>query len=450
MNVLMRHFGRVVLTAAVVLGLASAPVQAQPLPMVPAPNPGLGQAAAVARLGNAAVLGRGLVQSPFSGGGPLNFGQNFGPISTAGGLGRMANPVGFGSLNRIGSPLGFGSLAASPLGYAALAGAGLGYGYGGYGGFGTQWMQNPYEGYLSGAASVTKANAQYEMTIQQARLVREQATQEHYRTRRAMMEQAEYEWAHRPDPEKIRQAALQRELDIARVSPPLTDVWSGHSLNVLLRNLIAQQGQGERGPNVPLNEDNLKSINLTAGDTRGNVGLLKDNGNLQWPPTLQGEAFKEAREDLNRHMKQAFRTVQLNRNPDESTLSDLQADLKKLQETLDAAINTLSPDQSVEAQRYVRLVGNTITALRDPNVSNYVNGAWTPRGKNVAELVQFMRDKGLWFAPATDSDRAAYTSLYYALAAFDAGMPRTTHTRDSSESSRSGGNGGSGDAGNPR
>src|SRR5262249_39825015 len=156
---------------------------------------------------------------------------------------------------------------------------------------------------------------------------------ESIKTRKAMMEQAEYEWAHRPDPEKIRQNLIQRELETARVSPPLTDIWSGRSLNALLRNAIAQQGQGVKVNavnNPPLSEDTLKSINLTTGDTRGNVGLLKDNGNLQWPPSLQGGAYKDAREDLSRHMKQAFSTVQLNRNPDESTLNDLQADLKKL------------------------------------------------------------------------------------------------------------------------
>src|SRR5262249_49957218 len=135
----------------------------------------------------------------------------------------------------------------------------------------------------------------------------------------------------------------------------------------------------------------------------------------------------------SRRMKQAFSAVQLNRGPDEGTLNDLQADLKKLQESLDANIGALSPDQYVDARRYVRLLGNTITALRDPNVSNYVNGAWTPKGKNVAELVQFMRDKGLWFAPATPSDQPAYTALYHAMAAFDASMPRGSRSSDNSD-----------------
>jgi hypothetical protein len=62
-----------------------------------------------------------------------------------------------------------------------------------------------------------------------------------FQTRRTAIEQAEYERARMADPEKIRQEQLSRELDHARVSPPLTEVWSGKSLNVLLRNAIARQ-----------------------------------------------------------------------------------------------------------------------------------------------------------------------------------------------------------------
>ena len=44
----------------------------------------------------------------------------------------------------------------------------------------------------------------------------------------------------------------------------------------------------------------------------------------------------------------------------------------------------------------------------------------------MAELVKFMTDEGLWFAPAAPGDESAYLALYHALAAFDAGMTRPT------------------------
>jgi hypothetical protein len=363
---------------------------------------------------------------PLAGAAGFGSGLNIGARA---GWGAGLNAGGFGALARsnaaFGRGFGYGSLLNGGAGLYGGCGLSGGYGCDSY----TQWMLNPYEGYLSGAASLTNANAQYQVTIQQAKLMRQEAVLSTFQTRRAAIEQAEYERAHMADPEKIRQEQLARELDRARVSPPLTEVWSGRSLNTLLRNAISQQSQGVRGPSIPVSEDVLKSVNPTAGDTRGNVGLLKDNGNLQWPQALQGEACKKAREDINRRMKQAVQTVTAgNKSPDESTLADMQADLKRLNEAVDGSVNVLSPDQYIEAKRYLSQVGNAVTALRDRNVSNYFNDNWRIRGKSVAEVVKFMADKGLWFAPATPGDEPAYLALYHALAAFDAGMPHVVTT----------------------
>jgi hypothetical protein len=426
-----RRFGVVVLGGLILVSAATRPTAGQqptakPSGVLPPPaNPNVfaNPAAARGQFPNTAVLGKNL-QTP-----PANAGFNYGNLAPG-----STSDTGYGTLaaSYANPGQGYGSLVNYSNG-GAYGNGGGGWGAAGFGMWGTQWMMNPYQGYLQGAADLTNANAQYQLTISQAKIVRQQAIQESIRTRRAWLEQAEYERAHMPDPEQIRQRALQRELDRARVSPPLTEVWSGRSLNALLRHVIAQQGQGARGPNVRLSADTLKSINPTAGDTRGNVGLLKDQGKLQWPQPLLNGAFKEAREDLNRHMKQAFNSIQVNNSPDDSTLSDLQADLKKLQASLDDNISVLSPDQYVEARRYVKLLSNTITALKDRNVVNIINGAWALKGKNVAELVQHMRDKGLWFAPATPGDESAYTSLYYALAAFDAGMSHAARSGDNGE-----------------
>jgi hypothetical protein len=53
-------------------------------------------------------------------------------------------------------------------------------------------------------------------------------------------------------------------------------------------------------------------------------------------------------------------------------------------------------------------------------VSNHFDGYWAPQARSVAELVQFMAEKGLRFAPAAPGDEPAYTALYHALAAYDA------------------------------
>jgi hypothetical protein len=373
------------------------------------PNVYVNPFATTGRFANSAALGQTL-SAP--GGGRLGY-SSLGPGASApgGSYGSLAasyaNPSmgSYGSLNNSSNNSGSG-------------------GYGGYGMYGTQWMMNPYQGYLSGAADITRASSEYYQTIQQAKLTRQEAIRSSLQTRRAMIEEAEWEREHMPDPEKIRQKALERELSRARVSPPLTDVWSARSLNALLRHLISEQGKGGRGPNVALNEDTLNHINLTVGDSRGNVGLLKDGGNLQWPLPLQNEVFKEYRENLNALMQRAYKSVASGSNPDDATISDLRANLRNLQAALLANVDRLSPDEYIKANRYLRYVKNTIGALKDPNVLNFFNKNWAANARNVNELVQFMREKGLWFAPATPKDESAYVSLYYALASFDKGMQR--------------------------
>ncbi len=358
------------------------------------------------------------------------------PVGRATASAPSSGRLGYGSLtpSNNGSPgLGYGSLAASyanpNMGYGSLSNNNNNnpygpYGPGGYGMWGTQWMMNPYQGYLSGAADVTRANAEYYQTIQQAKLLRQEAIRSSIQTRRAMIEEAEWERQHMPDPEKIRQQALEKELERARSTPPLQDIWDASALNALLRYLIAQQGQGMKGPNVPLTEDTLDHVNLTVGGTRANVGLLKNNAELQWPLPLQRELFKEPRERISALMREAYKSAANGNKPDSSTISDLRHSYDKFRKTLSSNVDQLTPDEYIEANKYLNDVGRSIDALRSANVVRFLDGSWKAKAHNVAELVQFMRENGLWFAAATPKDTAAYVSLYNSLASFDRGMQR--------------------------
>lgn len=358
--------------------------------------------------------------------------------------------LGYGSLSPSAAPgAGYGSLAASyanpSLGYGSLTnnvnnspyGNG-GYGnYGGYGMYGTQWMMNPYQGYLSGAADVTRANAEYYQTIQQAKLLRQETIRSSLQTRRAFIEEAEWERAHQLDPEKIRQEGLRRELDRARSTPPYQDIWEARSLNALLRYLIAQQGLGVKGPNITLSEDILDHINLTVGNSNGNVGLLKglkNNSELHWPLMLMRETFKEPRDSINDLLRRAYKSVENGSKPENATISDLRHSHDKLKKMLDANVDQLTPSEYSQATRYLSDVNKAIDALKSASVVHYFDGTWKTKARDVAGLVQFMREQGLQFAPATPRDESAYVSLYYSLAAFDRGMQR--YAREGGESER--------------
>jgi hypothetical protein len=286
---------------------------------------------------------------------------------------------------------------------------------------------NPYygsnpDGYLTGAAAVTGANGQYEIQIQEARLRRELYRQAAVDTRRKIAYEARYErnnlHAEQERPDRERALALDR----ARKDPPLTEILSGRALNDLYRHAASQQSKGRPGPEVRLTEDVLKKINLVPPGSRANAGLLKDEGKLCWPLPLQGKEFDDARTSLQRALEDAVQQVRFNNPVKPGTLKGLNADLKRLKDALRASIADLSPSEHIATQRYLRQVGHAVTALSDPKVATDFNQNRTPEGKNVGELVHYMAQNGLEFAPAVPGDEGAYAALYYALAAFDAGV----------------------------
>jgi hypothetical protein len=300
-------------------------------------------------------------------------------------------------------------------------GYGLGYGYG----WGTQWMQNPYEGYMNGAANVTMANAQYQQTIQQAKLTREQARRSSLETRRAAIEERQYELSLRPDPEKIRQEQMMRSLQRSRNNPPLVDIWSATALNDLLRDIQSSQTRGVSGREVPLPPEVLQHINVTTGTTTGGIGLLRDNGKLSWPYVLQQPFFDNQCKRLDELLPQAVNEARTGR-VSRQLLDSIRSTQKDLERSLDAHVADLTPSEFTEASRYVRELKDSIRVLQQSDVSKYFSSAWTPKGSTVGELVQQMTRQGLRFAPAASGDEPYYTSLHRALVDYDMGVAQLT------------------------
>jgi hypothetical protein len=428
-----RRFGAAVLAGLAVLGILEMPAHGQPVAKrqpatVPAtpqgqPNYFLPNGMTLPQFAyNTAVLGNALAQLP-----PQAFGYN--PALTrgaGGGLSPTASLIaaGYGAPGAFGP--GAGSLVAS--GYGASPGYGGGYGPGaGYvwDPWGWAYLTNPFTGYLQGAADVTMANARYEKIIQEARLVREEANRSAIDTRRKFLEEAEWEraeWLKRYDPEVVRQKDQAWELDRARHDPPQVEILSGKALNSLFTHVAKQLGRGEKGPRIPLSEDILKGINLTGQDTRANAGLLKFDGRLQWPLSLDGSEFKDDRERINKLIAQAVDQAKATQPVDSGKLRDLRNALNRMNETLLADVSEMSPAQYIDARRYLNQVDDAIKALEDPKVANYFNQTWVAKGDNVGKLIEYMAANGLRFAPAVSGDADSYRALYHALQAYDAGM----------------------------
>jgi len=175
-----------------------------------------------------------------------------------------------------------------------------------------------------------------------------------------------------------------------------------------------------RGPNIPLNEDTLKSINLTTEATRANLGMLKDVKDLPWPLPLRDAQYDDARKRLDRNLIIAARQLK-DRDPiDTAALRDIRADFKTINDRLSANVSELSPSQYIESRRFLGQLDDAIKGLEDPNAIK--NWNLKARGGNVAELLGNMLTDGYRFAPVTPGEENTYTGLYHAIRAFEASM----------------------------
>jgi hypothetical protein len=294
--------------------------------------------------------------------------------------------------------------------------------FGGYNPWGWGWgASNPYEGYLNGAANVTLANAQYQMITQQARLVREQARQSELTTRRKTEEQRQWELAQRPDPEEERQKDMYRALNRARNNPPSVEIWSGDALNSMLTAVQGAQLRGIRGPLVPLSPDLLRHINVSTGVTRGSTGLIRDGGKLPWPFVLRQPMFNANRAAIEKPLAAAVSQAPSGEVAVD-TLNSLDTALNNFQTDVDAKIADLTPDQYVQASRFLRELRGSFNVLKQTDVARYFAPAARAQGNNVAELVAHMTANGLRFAAATSGDESFYTALHSAMVAYDNGI----------------------------
>jgi hypothetical protein len=297
-----------------------------------------------------------------------------------------------------------------------MGGYGAGYGYGP-----TTWRQTPYQGYMNGAANITTANANYQLTIQQAKLQREEARRSALQTRRASIEERQYELSLQPSAEELRQKDLAYRLQISRNNPPKTMIWSGQALNDLLRAIKDRQSRGQFGPEVPLSPEVVRHINVTTGTTYGGVGVLKDGGKLTWPFALRQPLFDSERNKLNQMFQQAVQQAPSGQI-DVTLLDNIGKSLKELQQTIDAQVDQISPGQFIEASRYVRELKSGYQVLQQSDVAKFFKPNWTPQGSTVGELVQQMTREGLSFGPATTGEETYYTSLHRSLVDYDLGI----------------------------
>jgi hypothetical protein len=290
-----------------------------------------------------------------------------------------------------------------------------------YPAYGYPYIYSPGSGNLYGAASVINAGGQYMQSVQQAKLGQEQVKKAKLDNKRAALDEWKYEQANTPTTEDLREQSRAQQLRRSRNDPPITEVWSGLALNTLLTDLQRLQANLTHTETSMLSPDVLKRINVTGSRNDASLGLLREDGRLQWPYPLRAPQFDTDRKAVDQQMLKAIDQARSGTVAFD-TLSTLSNSVDQLLTDLKGQVGDMPSNQWTEAKRYVDQLQASVKLLQDPGVANYFNGKWEARGNTVEELVRYMTSQGLRFAPATQGDETAYQSLYRDLLTYDSAV----------------------------
>ena len=295
--------------------------------------------------------------------------------------------------------------------------------FGGAGGF---YANNPYimpytnygeaGGFLIGASSVIDSSGKLMLSTQQARLMNEQVKREKLNTRRALIEEWLWERNNLPtlqdELERIQKLSLRRMQN----DPPLTEITAGQALNELLTDI--QRKFSVQGPEITLNEEMLRKVNVTPAGKGANLGALKNDGVLAWPIALKNRNFNREREALNDLAKVAFNQASKGQ-VDAAVINQMNDSVDRMLGDLAGNIREMGPSKYIEAKRFLSDLKDAARGLERTDVANFFNNKYAARGKTIADLAKNMTRDGLKFAPAMPGDEAAYVALHRLLAAYD-------------------------------
>ncbi len=314
----------------------------------------------------------------------------------------------------LGAPNSSAVLAQTQTTPAAPAPAPVPFGYGYFPGY---YNVNANTGNLYGSAQMVDAQGRLMLSTQQAKMDQEKVKQEKLTTRQKSLDQWQWERDHLPNTEDERRRMSAEELRRSRFDPPVTEINSGYSLNVLLKDLQRMPGGSASASPVILDPTLLKHINLTPADKEVSIGLFRDGGQLQWPYALRDSTYDTQRALVEKTSKKAVEQAKTGKI-DFQTLNDLHKGVDAMEATLKDRISTTPSNRWVEGKRYITQLKSSVAALEDPNVGNYF-GKWQAKGNTVPELVNYITSQGLHFAPASQGDETAYQALYRVMADYD-------------------------------
>ena len=278
-----------------------------------------------------------------------------------------------------------------------------------------------------------RAYGQLGLTSEQARVLREVATQAQLDTEKKAFDLKAYETAYTPTlADKQKKINRQQLVRIQHASTP-SEIWSGKAHNILLKDLVEKNlSKPLKLHPLPLNEKLMSHINVTAKGGFGNIGLLRNDGRFEWPLALQEIATAEEQKNMAVDAQDAYRRARDNMKV-ANLEEDLSAGVASLRERLLKRANDMPTDQYLAAKRFLNYFDSALAAIKAGDVRRNIDfhKEFSGEGKTIQDLIDYMGKHGLRYAPAVTGDEDAYQALHSLLTAYSlaasAYVPTSAH-----------------------
>lgn len=196
----------------------------------------------------------------------------------------------------------------------------------------------------------------------------------------------------------------------------LTKVSSGEALNVLLKQIIALEAKGAKGPAPyipPMLMDDMRFGGTPAGDL---LDLVRQAGTLKLPEALEDVALALPRAALEKDFATAAASVLDGKSPEPAKIAKLEITFQQFQDAAAPIIKELPFEDATAARRFINRMTNAIRGMKNGAANGLYDPRWSSEGLTVADLTKQMAKYKLLFRRAPGGSEEAYTTMHQNLA----------------------------------
>jgi len=231
-------------------------------------------------------------------------------------------------------------------------------------------------------------------------------------------------WAVERDRPENPQAEPSNELARQLVNASPREISSGEAMNAILKALTPHAAKIKAQPPLAIDEAFMKRLSFNRGT--GSVGLLRQEGKIEWPALLLNLTPKEevakVRQQIDTRFQDAFNQVAGGAAADDDNLKALRKSIDVLNETAAAQVQSKSFTENVQIKQHLKSLEDSVAFLKQPEAGDWLPGRPKFKAQSVQELAGLMQEKGIRFAPAFAGNEQAYTAMHRALATVYAGV----------------------------